>query len=525
MNVLIIDDQKNVVSGMKKGIDWGKMQVDQVWEAYNAEEAKEIICKKQVDIMLCDIEMPGDDGLSLYRWVKEYDSRIECIFLTAHADFQFAKEALRLGSFDYILQPAPYEEIEAALLKVREKILSRTKQQRYSSYGKDFYENRDLLLDGFLQGWLGGNEADLDRIRRKLRQFQIDLSENARVAYCIFQVLGWEKEEDRLESGLFRYAVSNILEELFDDSGIKILNVAVGKETYALLFYQNEGEELSRDETRGLLEGFLKQSKAYYGSIAACYLGDFGSIRELDGQIHQVRELQKDNVARQSGVFVVKRTPDRELSGLTEMEDWILELSGGKAREVKEKALRYLDREMNAEALKRFYMKFMQVTAMACERLSISSYQIFEGKENSEKSLVAYQTIEGMKQMVCMVTEYFLSYTEEEYNYVETVIQYIHCNMEKDIRRSELAQMVNLNEDYLSRLFKKEKGISLKEYILLEKMRTAQNLLRNTTFSVGMIGAKVGFDNFSHFSQMYKKVMGRTPVEEREEAGWEQDKK
>lgn len=49
-------------------------------------------------------------------------------------------------------------------------------------------------------------------------------------------------------------------------------------------------------------------------------------------------------------------------------------------------------------------------------------------------------------------------------------------------------------------------------------MRTAQNLLHNTTFSISMIGAKVGFGNFSHFSQTYKKVMGKTPAEERETA-------
>lgn len=122
MNVLIIDDQVNVVHGMVRGINWQKLHIDRVLTANNADQAKAIITKEKVDIMLCDIEMPGDDGLSLFRWTKSYDSRIECIFLTAHADFEFAKEALRLGSFDYILQPASYEEIEASLKKVFMKV-------------------------------------------------------------------------------------------------------------------------------------------------------------------------------------------------------------------------------------------------------------------------------------------------------------------------------------------------------------------------------------------------------------------
>ena len=123
-----------------------------------------------------------------------------------------------------------------------------------------------------------------------------------------------------------------------------------------------------------------------------------------------------------------------------------------------------------------------------------------------------------MKRLIIQVTDFFhRRHIQSDDNYIEPVIQYIHCNIEKDIQRKELASLVNLNEDYLSRIFKKEKGISLKEYIILEKMRTAQNLLMNTNFSIGMIGAKVGFDNFSYFSQTYKKIMGKTPTEEREQ--------
>ncbi|MDO4332220.1 MAG: response regulator [Eubacteriales bacterium] len=517
MNVLIIDDQENVVNGMMKGIRWQELPVDRIWAAYNADEARQIIQRERVDILLCDIEMPGDDGLTLYRWAKEYDSRIECIFLTAHADFEFAKEAIRLNSFDYILQPAPYGEIEAAILRVCGKIRSETEQKRYSAYGKDFYENRDLLLDGFLQDWLSGNEADLERILRKLNQFQIDLTENASVAYCILQVIDWQKEE-RLESGLFRYAFSNILTELFAESGIRLLNVALGKDQYAILFYQCRGEKPPTGTVKKKLEMFQEMSWTYYTAQIACYMGTFGPLSGLQEQIHQVKRMQQDNVARQKGVFQKGNPAGRSSSVLTEMENWAMELVGGKAREVGEKAFRYLEQGMNAQSLKEFYLKFMQAVMSACEKQAISVDQFLGGQEGTEISVNAYQSIDGMKRMISLVTDYFdRSGKAEDNNYVETVIQYIHCNIEKDIRRSELAAMVNLNEDYLSRIFKKEKGISLKEYIILEKMRTARNLLKNTTFSVGMIGAQVGFDNFSHFSQMYKKVMGKTPAEERED--------
>ena len=230
-----------------------------------------------------------------------------------------------------------------------------------------------------------------------------------------------------------------------------------------------------------------------------------------------MHRLQKNNVAQRGGVFTTGRSSSIQPDSMEWMKGWELELTGGKAQEVKREAFDFLDGNVDAEILKQFYMSFMQVMASACELAAISSYHIFRKDGAFERSLSAYQSIDEMKWMVCEVADFFdKSTSEKDGNYVETVIQYIHCNMEKDIRRSELARMVNLNEDYLSRIFKKEKGISLKEYIILEKMRTAQNLLKNTTFSISTIGTKVGFDNFSHFSQTYKKVMGKTPAEERD---------
>ena len=65
MTVLIVDDQINVVSGLVLGIHWDKIGITKVLKAYNAYEAKEQLKKTEADIVLCDIEMPVENGLSL----------------------------------------------------------------------------------------------------------------------------------------------------------------------------------------------------------------------------------------------------------------------------------------------------------------------------------------------------------------------------------------------------------------------------------------------------------------------------
>ena len=112
MNILLVDDQPSVLSSLKSGLNWSALLVHNVYTALNASEAREIILSHPIDILLTDIEMPKESGLSLLRWCRENHYQFECIFLTSHADFFYAQEAIQLESFDYILQPARYEDIE-----------------------------------------------------------------------------------------------------------------------------------------------------------------------------------------------------------------------------------------------------------------------------------------------------------------------------------------------------------------------------------------------------------------------------
>ena len=105
MNLLLIDDQISVVRGIEKGIRFQELKIDRVFTANNAAQAREILLHNEISIMLCDIEMPEENGLQLNQWVMENMPGIVRILLTSHADFAYARESLRLGCFDYSLHP------------------------------------------------------------------------------------------------------------------------------------------------------------------------------------------------------------------------------------------------------------------------------------------------------------------------------------------------------------------------------------------------------------------------------------
>lgn len=114
---LIVDDEVIAVRSMKKRVNWQKFGIDKVYEANSMKQAMEIFKETEIDILLCDIEMPGGSGLELFEWVKSYFPYAECIYITCHPDFEYIRKAMRLGSFDYLLKPIDYTELDEVLGK------------------------------------------------------------------------------------------------------------------------------------------------------------------------------------------------------------------------------------------------------------------------------------------------------------------------------------------------------------------------------------------------------------------------
>jgi YesN/AraC family two-component response regulator len=136
MNLLIINDETLTAETMKTDIPWHVYGIDKVYTAYDTDMGKACILEHPIDLILCDIEMPGENGISMLRWIRENKKDIECIFLTCHASFEYAKEAIQLGCQDYLLIPAKYEEIGEAVLKVVNRMKAQREAARYQEYGK-----------------------------------------------------------------------------------------------------------------------------------------------------------------------------------------------------------------------------------------------------------------------------------------------------------------------------------------------------------------------------------------------------
>lgn len=102
---------------------------------------------------------------------------------------------------------------------------------------------------------------------------------------------------------------------------------------------------------------------------------------------------------------------------------------------------------------------------------------------------------------------------------IQTCIDYISMHVTEKLEVSMLSSLIGYSDCYLSRKFKSETGVNLKQYILNAKMEYAKVQLASTSHSISDIGASLGFNSRSHFSDTFAKQVGMSPQQYRDVHG------
>lgn len=106
--------------------------------------------------------------------------------------------------------------------------------------------------------------------------------------------------------------------------------------------------------------------------------------------------------------------------------------------------------------------------------------------------------------------------SQHKNQYVSTLEEYIMFNYQKNISVSELSKIFNLNRSHLHRIFKKQTGRSVEEFIIYVRMQEAKRFLRETNYSINDISHLVGYNNYPSFFRTFKAAEGITPTEYRD---------
>lgn len=116
MKLLIADDEKIIRQGLEQ-LDWKSIGITEVMTADNGLEALKIISSFHPNIILTDIRMPGLDGLQLAKELSEHKMDCKLIILSGYGTFEYARQAIASGVFEYLLKPSNPSEILDAVFR------------------------------------------------------------------------------------------------------------------------------------------------------------------------------------------------------------------------------------------------------------------------------------------------------------------------------------------------------------------------------------------------------------------------
>lgn len=113
--VVLIDDERMIVEGLRRVVNWADYGCEVVGTAEDAVSGAEVIRRVHPDVLFTDIRMPGQDGLTMLAGLRSEFPELQVTVLTGYRDFSYAQEAIRLGVTRFLLKPSKMSEIHEAL--------------------------------------------------------------------------------------------------------------------------------------------------------------------------------------------------------------------------------------------------------------------------------------------------------------------------------------------------------------------------------------------------------------------------
>ncbi|MFC0212687.1 helix-turn-helix domain-containing protein [Paenibacillus chartarius] len=527
-SALLVDDEIFAVKGMISGVDWERLGISDVYEAYHAAAAKDILLRAPVDVMICDIEMPDESGLELAAWVKAHKPDVVVLFLTCHADFSFAQKAIHLGSYEYLLKPVLYSELEHVLQGALDSIQERREQKEIAEHLRKYQvmweHKKAVLIERFWQEILSQrlllNEATL---RSALQEYQLSIELHSEVILILISVEKWDKHLSARDEEIMSFALRNAAEEmLVGASGGH--TVEDNRGNMIVMLFSERADSAYESGLEDACAAYLKACRHYLFCQISCYISEPVPLGELMKAYHSLLEWEHKNVVQQNRVLFYRDYRNRPGQGmenvsLMDWADWFERGEREKLYELVEQQMAaFSAKQVTVESLEAFYHGFLQVVYYVLQRKGLPAQLLYmDGAMSSDLPAVT-KSITGLEQwMKTMIgTVIGLLFSKRTPNsIVQKIKDYIAGHLDADITREDLAEFVYLNPAYISRLFKAETKLSLSDYILQARMRRAAQLLLESDQPVSQIAINLGYGNFSYFARMFKRVYGMTPQEYR----------
>jgi two-component system response regulator YesN len=529
--LLIVDDEIHVVERLATLVPWEKIGVERVYKAFSGEEALQWMETESIDVVITDIQMPGMTGLELAAEVKKRWRSTRCLLLSGHADFQYASEAIRHGTVDYLLKPVTDEDLLAAVDKVLlqlqaewEDIIS---QQRTALALR---ENLPLLRGSLLQELLLGRKLEQAALQEKMELLQIPMQHGAPFAMMLIRMEEHFYSYDSRSLSLFEYAIANMAEELFGN-GFDLWHC---KDAHDYLVFvlrhrgdSREQQQLERAATqlqkavktylKGTISVLVTRRGVFPDDLAALYQSSLSSLRRRIGSERELFMTVSDEREEPKIQSLQSLYELPTLTHLLESSQWDA-IAHKLARVFEELKSKWAESQ---EHLLEVYFAVSSAFSFIAHKSGRPLSDIIGIHYDKLTEGLPFKSLQLLENWTFAVLKLLEAETEEESrdaraHLVRQVQQFIEQHLATDVSLQAIAEHVYLHPVYISKIYKLETGTNLSDYVYQVRMDKAARLLLDSQEKIYEIAAQLGYQRAHSFIHVFKKHTGFTPQEYRD---------
>lgn len=438
-------------------------------------------------------------------WVREENLTTQAIFLTNYADFNYAQKAIELQSFEYYLKPIDFEKFGFIIQKAIKNIQNNhgyvhTRLIHEDNFWSDYLRKPNAhLLDTFLE------DAKNKQIQNQYFQ-PVILTLQLSYEDSLTTGISWSKQ---LKQKVATFTENNPTYHLA--SSFKLNQYA---EKYFFLFKKEEAQQTSRFFHS--LHQFLTNEYPIQ-----LLLGKEANLYSILQSAQDLLTYSQQYIGHQRKVYTLSETMSQE-----EMEKNIFPpetvlLSSSELQSFFLKHYPYLtEKEMFPnQLLKRIQLDIFQKIGTLLDRKGILAHRLFQ---NPLHDFLQQRCLNSVEDWLNYIDYYsqtagdYIQFLDSQQSVSKVIIDYIDHHFSEELNRKLLSDLVFISPDHLARLFKQETGKTLINYITDKRIEEAKKLLSTSQATVYLIADQVGYDNYSYFSKIFKKITGLTPLEYRQ---------
>jgi two-component system response regulator YesN len=533
--VVIIDDDRQVLQGMKRSIPWGKLDVEWVGEAMDGEQGLEIIRAVQPDIVITDIYMSVMNGLDMVEKLRSNNFEGKIIILSGYSDFEHARQALRLNVNDYLSKPVTLQTLQ----EVFEKAVSQLELESMEKLEQEELRQKLMLYEPFvakemIKSLVTGTFHHSD-LQQYLHQHH-DLLNYNHVVFGI-EIIRTERVSDVSTSdwNLFRFAVNNIIKEVLDEDWPESSLVELHSHHVAILL--QFPCDRKTDEVIGNLRNMCKriiqctgaflhiQLHIGVGSIKskwedisdsteeafqALSLKRFTPCPDVDLYEYPLEQKMTERVQSQSLKI-------RQIKFYQQLAEAIRHSQEKQALQVIQAYLAQLkeNEQTKPSFLQHVGMEIWTIFAYSLYHVGVILDEVYSSQE-VHMELKNISRIDHLEKWLVAKVKGICANQQCNENMkhkqaVEFMVEYIHDHFSENITLSDLAEKVFISRNYLSLIFRKDTGDTFNNYLTKVRMEKAKWLILEGKYLIYEIAEKVGYKNVPYFSTLFKKFTGSNP--------------